>query len=208
MRRLLLALLALCIAGASWPPKAIAKPRKPDPKRAAWIRAHYTKFEYRIPMRDGVKLFTAVYSPNSPKGRLPLLMLRTPYSLNPYGADKYPGRLGPYAAFEKEGFIFVMQDVRGRFMSEGSFVNMRPQLTGKRGPTATDESTDAYDTIAWLLKNVRGHNGKVGMRGISYPGFYAAALAFETGANRWRNLNAWPPQKLSKLTYHMGPRVC
>ena len=179
-RRLaLLATLVLALVFA--PSPAAAKDsvgrRKHDPKRAAWIRAHYTKFEYRIPMRDGVKLFTAVYRPNSPKGPLPFLMLRTPYSVNHYGADKYPDRLGPYPAFEKEGFIFVLQDVRGRFMSEGKFVNMRPQLTGKRRAKSTDESTDAYDTIAWLLKNVRGHNDKVGIRGISYPGFYAAAGA-------------------------------
>ena len=165
--------------------EASARPRKPDPKRAAWIRAHYTKFEYRIPMRDGARLFTAVYTPNRRIEKLPFLMLRTPYAVGPYGADRYPERLGPHPEFEKEGFIFVWQDVRGRFMSEGDFVNMRPQLPGKRAPKgkggskAVDESTDAWDTIDWLLKNVPGHNGKVGVRGISYPGFYAAAAAIQ-----------------------------
>lgn len=162
---------------------AAASPRKHDEKRAAWIRAHYTKFEHRIAMRDGARLFTTVYTPNARKGPLPMLLLRTPYSVGPYGADKYPDRLGPYPEFEKEGFIFVMQDVRGRFMSEGSFVNMRPQVAGAGGARASagqvDESTDTWDTIAWLLEHISGHNGKVGMRGISYPGFYAAAGAIQ-----------------------------
>ncbi len=149
-------------------------------ERAAYIRANYTKFEYRVPMRDGVKLFTSVYMPNVRSAKMPLLLARTPYSCRPYGADKYAKRLGPYAEFEKEGFIFVYQDVRGRFMSEGKFVNMRPHIDNKRTRTQIDESTDTYDTIRWLLKNVPGHNGKVGMRGISYLGFYSAAGAIDS----------------------------
>ncbi|MCP4658476.1 MAG: CocE/NonD family hydrolase [bacterium] len=144
-------------------------------ERAAYIRAHYTKFEYRIPMRDGKRLFTAVYSPNPAETRHPILLLRTPYSVEPYGADRYREKLGPYAEYEREGFIFVFQDVRGRFMSEGEYVNMRPHRAKRSGPRDIDESTDTWDTIEWLLENVENHNGKVGMWGISYPGFYCSA---------------------------------
>jgi uncharacterized protein len=139
------------------------------------VLAGYTKYEYRIPMRDGVKLFTSVYVPKDDSKPYPLLMTRTPYSVGPYGADKYRDNLGPSPAFAKEGYIFVYQDVRGRWMSEGEFVNMRPQNPDKRGPKDIDESTDTYDTIDWLLKTVKNHNGKVGLTGISYPGFYTAA---------------------------------
>ena len=143
--------------------------------QAEFVRANYTKFEYRIPMRDGVKLFTAVYVPNSGNERLPMLLFRTPYSVGPYGADRYRSSLGPTEAFAKDKFIFVYQDVRGRFMSEGEFVNMRPHIDIKRSKQDVDESTDTYDTIGWLLKNIEGHNGKVGQWGISYPGFYSSA---------------------------------
>jgi putative CocE/NonD family hydrolase len=139
-----------------------------------YVRSHYAKYEYRIPMRDGVKLFTAVYIPYDKSRKYPILLLRTPYSVGPYGADKYKKHLGPSDEFDKEGFIFVFQDVRGRFMSEGEFLNMRPHLE-KKGAKDTDESTDTYDTIEWLLKNIPNHNGKVGQWGISYPGFYTSA---------------------------------
>jgi len=143
--------------------------------RAAYIRANYSKFEYRVPMRDGVRLFTAVYVPNDTSRRYPVLLFRTPYSIAPYGADRYREALGPAERYEKHGFIFVLQDVRGTFMSEGQFVNMRPELAdGKKGKE-TDESTDTYDTIDWILANVPGHNGRVGQWGISYPGFYTSA---------------------------------
>ena len=138
---------------------------------AAYIKAHYTKFEYRIPMRDSVKLFTAVYVPKDDAKKYPMLLMRTPYSVRPYGVDQYPGGLGPSPQFAKEGYIFVYQDVRGRWMSEGEFVNMRPHIANKRDKQV-DESSDTYDTIDWLLKRVEGHNGKVGQWGISYPGFY------------------------------------
>lgn len=146
-----------------------------DDERANDIRAQYTKYEYRIPMRDGVHLFTAVYVPNKVTSPSPILMVRTPYSIRPYGADRYRDRLGPSAAFEEEGFIFVFQDVRGTYMSEGEFINMRPHLSAKSGPEDVDESTDTYDTIQWLLEHVPGHNGRVGQWGISYPGFYSSA---------------------------------
>ncbi len=144
------------------------------------IRANYTKFEFRIPMRDGAKLFTTIYRPNDRSEKYPFLLFRTPYSCSPYGADKYRGSLGPDPRFPRDGFIFVYQDVRGRFMSEGKFVNMTPHVAKKVEPTDIDESTDTYDTIDWLLANIEGHNGKVGQWGISYPGFYTIAGAIDT----------------------------
>ncbi len=143
--------------------------------QADYIRSHYAKYEYRIPMRDGVTLFTAVYKPYDDSKEYPILLTRTPYNIAPYGADNYKKALGPHEAFEKEGFIFIFQDVRGRFMSEGRFVNMRPHIPDKQGPKDVDESTDTYDTIEWLLEHLEDHNGNVGMWGISYPGFYCSA---------------------------------
>jgi putative CocE/NonD family hydrolase len=140
----------------------------------AEVKARYTKYEYRIPMRDGKRLFTAVYVPKDQSKTYPFLMTRTPYSVRPYGADQYPENLGPSALFGKAGYIFVYQDVRGRWMSEGEFDNMRPHKPAK-GPKDVDESTDTHDTITFLLRKVANHNGKVGLWGISYPGFYTAA---------------------------------
>ena len=139
------------------------------------VKAAYTKYEYRIPMRDGKRLFTAVYVPKDQAKTYPILLNRTPYSCKPYGVDQYRENLGPSALFSKAGYIFVYQDVRGRWASEGEFVDMRPQLSANHGPQEIDESTDTWDTIDWLVKNVRNHNGKVGMAGISYPGFYTSA---------------------------------
>jgi putative CocE/NonD family hydrolase len=126
-------------------------------------------------MRDGVTLFTAVYSPRDTSRRYPILMRRTPYSVGPYGERDYPDLLGPSELFTRDGYIFVYQDVRGQFMSEGEFVNMTPHLAVKDTRADIDESSDTYDTIEWLLANVPSHNGNVGLWGISYPGFYAAA---------------------------------
>jgi putative CocE/NonD family hydrolase len=142
--------------------------------RDEYIRTHYTKYEYRIPMRDGVKLFTAVYTPNDRSRQYPILLFRTPYSVRPYGADRYMKRLGPSEQYEKKGFVFVFQDVRGKYMSEGEFVNMRPHIADKKGEQF-DESTDTYDTIDWLIQNLDNHNGRVGQWGVSYPGFYCSA---------------------------------
>lgn len=144
-----------------------------------YVKAHYTKYEYRIPMRDGVRLFTAVYVPKDQTQSYPILLTRTPYSVRPYGVDQYRGGLGPSAQFGEEGYIFVYQDVRGRWMSEGQFVNMRPYIPEKKGPADIDESSDAWDTIDWLVKHVPNHNGRVGMVGISYPGFYTAAAVID-----------------------------
>jgi len=139
-----------------------------------YARAHYTKYEYEIPMRDGKKLFTSVYVPKDTSQPYPILLSRTPYSVAPYGADNYKPSLGPSDLFMHDGYIFVYQDVRGRVMSEGDFVDMRPYKPTKAGPMDVDETTDTYDTIDWLVKYVANNNGKVGLYGISYPGFYTA----------------------------------
>ncbi len=138
------------------------------------IAEHYDKREVQIPMRDGVKLFTTIYTPKTADGPVPFMLKRTPYSVAPYGADEMPESLGPSEVLARKGWIFVYQDVRGRFMSEGSFINMTPHVSGDAA-APINESTDTYDTIAWLLEHVDGHNGRVGQWGISYPGFYAAA---------------------------------
>ena len=139
---------------------------------SAYVRSNYTKIERQITMRDGIKLFTAIYIPKDQSKKYPFLMTRTPYTVAPYGVDKYKLSLGTFPALMKEGFIFVYQDVRGRWMSEGTFEDIRPQ-TLKKGPRNIDESTDTYDTIDWLVKNIQNNNGKVGISGISYPGFYS-----------------------------------
>ncbi|WP_193165575.1 CocE/NonD family hydrolase [Microbulbifer hainanensis] len=156
-----------------------AEKKKAD-ERAAYIRSHYAKYEYQIPMRDGAKLFTSVYIPYDRKDKYPILMQRTPYRVAPYGVGQYKTKLGPSEIFEKEGYIFVFQDVRGKFMSEGKFVNMRPQDAFDKGGKAVDDATDAYDTIDWLVKNVPNNNGRVGMWGTSYPGYYTAVSAIHS----------------------------
>ena len=161
------------VAGAQQP---AATPPAED-----YVRAHYTKYEYRIPMRDGKRLFTAVYVPkDGAGGPYPFLMDRTPYSVGPYGEDQYPKNLGPSDEFEKSGYIFVYQDVRGRWMSEDDFVEMRPHIDEKKGPQDVDDASDTYDTIEFLLKHVANNNGKVGIWGISYPGFYTSASIIDS----------------------------
>src|SRR3954447_9954305 len=140
-----------------------------------YVKAHYTKYEYRIPVRDGKKLFTSVYVPKDSSQPYPILMQRTPYSVGPYGVDQYKERLGPSDEFEKAGYIFVYQDVRGRYLSEGQFLEMHPHIDVKKSKQDVDESSDTYDTIEFLLKHVPNNNGKVGIWGISYPGFYTSA---------------------------------
>ena len=140
-----------------------------------YIRANYTKYEYNIPVRDGVELFTAVYVPKDSSRTYAIMLKRTPYSVRPYGVDHYPKSLGPSESFVRAGFIFVYQDVRGRFLSEGEFTEVTPHRPEKTGSADVDESTDTYDTIEWLTTNVPNNNGKVGMWGVSYPGFYVAA---------------------------------
>jgi putative CocE/NonD family hydrolase len=153
----------------------------PSPTEEDFIRTHYTKYEFRIPMRDGKRLFTSVYVPkDSASGPYPFLMDRTPYDVAPYGEDLYPPHLGPSEEFEKSGYIFVYQDVRGRWMSEGEFVEMRPHIDNKKSPQDIDDASDTYDTIEFLLKNVPNNNGKVGIWGISYPGFYTSASIIDS----------------------------
>ena len=169
-----LRVLALLLAALPvWPQglQALAVPAYPETERAG-VEDRYDKREALIPMRDGVRLFTAIYAPKDTSRAYPILLQRTPYGVAPYGEKAYLAQLGPSAGFQEAGFIFVYQDVRGRMMSEGEFVNMRPQRTVSGA--AVDESTDTYDTIAWLLGQVGGNNGRVGQWGISYPGFYAA----------------------------------
>jgi len=137
-----------------------------------YVRTNYTKKETYISMRDGTRLFTAIYSPKDASREYPILLLRTPYSCRPYGEDKFRSRIGPNPYMMKEGYIVVYQDVRGRWMSEGVYDNMRAYIANKKGKDI-DEASDTYDTIDWLVQNVPNNNGKVGTWGISYPGFYA-----------------------------------
>ena len=149
--------------------------RKPMSIRRTFARIT-PNVEYRFPVRDGTKLFVSVYAPKDDSQKYPIILTRTPYSARPYGEDLYPDTLsGPLLHYGKEKFIFVTADVRGRFGSEGTFVHMRPQLDEHPTNKDIDESTDAYDTIDWLVKHVPNNNGNVGMMGISYPGFYTAA---------------------------------
>ena len=143
-------------------------------QEASDLRASYIKSEHMIPMRDGVKLFTSVYAPRDTSRKYPIMLNRTPYSVSPYGPGEYKESLGPSMLFAEEGYIFVYQDVRGSHMSEGEYVNVRPYKVKKSGPSDIDESTDTYDTIEWLIRNVPNNNGRVGMWGISYPGFYVS----------------------------------
>ena len=165
------------------------------------VRSTYTKYEYMIPMRDGARLFTAVYTPKDASQRYPILITRTPYSVSPYGVDQYPAQLGPSDHFQKEGFIFVYQDARGRYMSEGEFQQVRP-FNASKGPKDIDESTDTYDTIEWLLKNIPNNNGRAGMIGISQPGFHVAASII----NSHPALKAASPQAPT-ADYYMGDDV-
>lgn len=158
----------------------LANAQQPGPiDLAQYIKANYTKREVMIPMRDGVKLFTAIYEPKDKSQKYPMIMSRTPYTVAPYGAAAFKSSLGPNELFAKEGYIFVYQDVRGRWMSEGDFEDVRPDIENKT-PKDIDESTDTYDTIEWLVKNVDNNNGKVGLYGISYPGFYTSASSIDS----------------------------
>ncbi len=151
-----------------------AQPAPTPSELETYIKENYTKREEMIRMRDGVRLFTAIYEPKNKTRQYPILLNRTPYTVQPYGADKFRSSLGPDELFPREGYIFVYQDVRGRWMSEGEFVNVRPDIENKTVQDI-DESTDTFDTVEWLLKNIANDNGRVGIYGISYPGFYTSA---------------------------------
>jgi putative CocE/NonD family hydrolase len=170
---------------ASLAEQGVDAPAAPVQKRD--LRASYTKYEYQIPMRDGVKLFTTVYVPKDGSRTYPFLMQRTPYSAGVhaqgelrYGVDWVPDSIGPSREFEDAGYIFVKQDVRGRFMSEGKWQEMTPHGKAKRLAGEGEESQDMFDTVEWLLKNIPNHNGKLGIHGISYPGFYTAASIIDS----------------------------
>ncbi|MFZ1529202.1 MAG: CocE/NonD family hydrolase [Ferruginibacter sp.] len=140
-----------------------------------FVKENYTKKDTSIKMRDGVKLYTVIYTPKDAGQKYPILMERTPYSAGPYGDTNYSSRIGPNEKLVKEKYIFVYQDVRGRYMSEGINQEVTPHIANKRSKKDTDESSDTYDTVDWLLKNIKNNNGRVGLYGISYPGFYATA---------------------------------
>ncbi len=173
MKRILL-LLCLSIFLSSFSVNRL--PADDGDSFASFIRKNYTKKEVYIPMRDGLRLFTSIYIPKDRSVRYPILLNRTPYSVAPYGRAKKT-YIGPSEKLARDLYIIVYQDVRGKFMSEGTFDDMRPQLTGPPDSTAVDESTDTWDTVDWLVRNVPNNNGRVGIWGISYPGFYAAVAS-------------------------------
>lgn len=156
-----------------------------------WLKENYTKREVMIPMRDGARLYTAVYEPVSSSEAKPVMLVRTPYSLRPYGfeageepsKDRFAyssGMWGDLLNYAADGYVIVLQNVRGTYLSEGEFENIRPHLSGKAGRKTTkrivDEATDTYDTVEWLLANT-GSNGNIGVKGTSYPGYYATMAA-------------------------------
>jgi putative CocE/NonD family hydrolase len=173
----LLILIVICFGFAG------AQPAQMTPQQrelADYIKKNYTKGEVMIPMRDGVKLFVCIYEPKDKKQKYPIMFDRTPYSVGPYGPgpDNYKTLLGPDELFAREGYIFVYEDVRGRFMSEGVYEDVRPYIPNKKG-NQIDETTDTYDTVDWLIKNVPNNNGRVGVYGISYPGFYTSMAGID-----------------------------
>ena len=189
---LLLLVSALARAASCPPPLLPAEPRDPE-ELARVVREQYVKYEYRIPMRDGARLYTVAYVPRQRSRSYPILLQRTPYGVS-YGVDTQPelktarhaARFAPSMLLVREGYIFVHQDVRGRMLSEGDFVDVRPRAA-KGG---VDEATDAYDTIDFLVKTLPANNGNVGVWGISYPGFYAA----QAGIDAHPALKAISPQ--------------
>ncbi|MGC4038802.1 MAG: CocE/NonD family hydrolase [Chitinophagaceae bacterium] len=144
---------------------------------STWFVNNYTKKEVSIPMRDGVKLFTSIYIPNDKTEKHPILLTRTPYSVRPYGKDFRAYWRSYMMRYCKENYIMVSQDVRGKYMSEGSFEVVRPFNPSKKTDKDIDEASDSYDTIDWLIKNIENNNGNVGAIGISFPGFYATMVA-------------------------------
>ena len=167
LRSILLILFAISISNSVFAQKTTDD--------AIYLKENYKKFEFMVPMRDGKKLFTSVYVPKDSSKKYPIMMDRTPYNVAPYGYNKYRNNLGPSPLFLHDGYIFVYQDVRGRWMSEGIFEEMTPEKEVHKSINDVDEGTDTYDTIDWLLKNIPNNTGKVGVWGISYPGFFTSA---------------------------------
>lgn len=151
---------------------AFCQPQNTD---ADYVKNNFTKMDTLIKMRDGVHLFTSIYIPKDNSEKHAFLIERTPYSVSPYGKDKYPRSLGPNKELMQANYIFVYQDVRGRYRSEGVNLEVTPFIANKKDNTQVDESSDTYDTMEWLLKNIANNNGRAGLYGISYPGFYATA---------------------------------
>ena len=182
MPRLLRVAAILAITLAAIPLAAQDRQPTDEQRRKAeelsdYVKANYTKYEYMAPMRDGAHLFVSVYAPKDRSKPYPIWMQRTPYTVAPYGIDNYRASLGPSEFFARDGYIFAYCDVRGRGKSEGRFEHVRPYIPSKTGPNQVDEASDTYDTIEFLLKTVPNHNGRVGISGTSYPGFYATMAA-------------------------------
>lgn len=144
--------------------------------RLGYFERHYNKLETMVPMRDGTRLLTQVFSPLDSTELHPVIFIRSPYGIEPY-EEAFTHYTLPSLQFARENYIIVMQDIRGRSLSEGDFVYMTPYIKNKNSPKKVDESSDAYDTIDWILNNIPGHNGKVGVWGNSYPGFSATMAA-------------------------------
>ena len=173
MKKYLVLFLLLCnLAGSAQTTKTFT-----PSENTQYIKENYDKAEYMVPMRDGVKLFTQVYTPKDKSVKHPFIINRTPYSCSPYGVDKMNFSISPNPFMIRDNYIVVYQDVRGRWASEGTFLEMTPQQDVKKKKTDIDESSDTYDTIDWLVKNIKNNNGKAGQWGISYPGFYTSAGA-------------------------------
>ena len=149
---------------------------KISPQPTHFVFPHYSRKEVMIPMRDGVRLHAVILRPTDANEPLPFLMQRTPYGVDGATSDSINTR---YTELAKSGYIFVMEDIRGRYKSEGKFVMCRP-IGDHRDPKQVDESTDTYDTVAWLLKHTPNNNGRVGVMGISYPGFLAMAAGIDS----------------------------
>lgn len=159
--------------GQEWPLNFSREALDAPPGSPEWIKSKLDKQEVYITMRDGVRLFTSIYTPKDASKKYPMLMTRTPYNIEPNGEDGITYHLMASEKLIEEGYIFVYQDVRGRYMSEGEFEDVRPINTNKKSKKDIDESTDTYDAIDWLVKNVASNNGRIGIFGVSYPGFYS-----------------------------------
>lgn len=137
------------------------------------LKQKYDKKEVYITMRDSVRLFTSIYTPRNISITHPILLNRTPYDIEPGGPENFNIFMQIYRRYAEEEYIMVFQDVRGKYMSEGVFEDIRPIIPEKKSNKDIDESTDTWDTVDWLIKNVNNNNGNVGIFGISYPGFYS-----------------------------------
>ena len=149
------------------------EPVEPDPHSLGSLMKKYKKEEVYITMRDGVRLFTSIYTPLNPSGPSPILLNRTPYNIEPAGPGNFNFFMQVYGRYTDDEYIMVFQDVRGRYMSEGVYEDIRPVIPNKTDVNDIDETTDTWDTVEWLVKNVANNNGNVGIFGISYPGFYS-----------------------------------